>query len=71
MAARREGDRLHAEQLLLDCGARTEAAQAIAAANKRRADSNAWWGNYGGLLLLVGIIGGLASGFAGGFAAAK
>lgn len=71
MAMRREGDRLNADRILIDCEARGDAARAESKENKRRADSNAWWGSYGGLLVLVGIIGGIATGFAGGFAAAK
>jgi hypothetical protein len=56
---------------MIDCEARGDIARADSAESKRRADKNAWWGMYGGLLLMVGIIGGLASGFAGGFAVAK
>ena len=71
MAMRREVDRLKFERLMIDCEARGDIARADSAESKRRADKNAWWGMYGGLLLMVGIIGGLASGFAGGFAVAK
>lgn len=71
MAWRREGDRLKAQQLMIDCEARGDAAREDAKESKRRADRNAWWGSYGGLLVLTGIIGGLATGFAGGFAVAK
>jgi hypothetical protein len=71
IAVRRELERGEAAKLLVDCDARATLSGKLMDEANKRAETNSWWGNWGGTLLLGSALISLGAGFALGWGARR
>jgi hypothetical protein len=71
LAARREMDRGEAAKKLAECNGRAVLAGKLYDAANKRAEANAWWGTWGGMLALVALVVGGSAGAVIGWSLAK